>query len=84
MLHHSLTEFNIWHLAYLPSYLTCRRLLSQNECCWHCINEITGSGRNTWRFGNTVVSGTIGVGNLSLSALLARLKAFQLSWSADL
>jgi len=44
----------------------------------------TGSGRNTWRFGNTAVSGTVGVGNLSLSALLARLKAFQLSWSAGL
>jgi hypothetical protein len=28
------------------------------------------------------VSGTIGVGKLSLSALLARLKAFQLPWSA--
>jgi hypothetical protein len=42
------------------------------------------SGRNTWRFDNTVVSGTIGVGNLSFSALLARLKAFQLPWSAGL
>jgi len=42
----------------------------------------TGSGRNTWRFGNTVVSGTVGVGNLSLSALLAKLKTFQLPWSA--
>jgi len=30
------------------------------------------------------VSGTLGVGNLSLSALLARLKAFQLPWSAGL
>ena len=28
------------------------------------------------------MSGTVGVGNLSLSALLARLKAFQLPWSA--
>ena len=44
----------------------------------------TGSGRNTLRFGNTVVSGIFGVGNLSLSALLARLKAFQLPWSAGL
>jgi hypothetical protein len=34
------------------------------------------------RFGNTAVSGTVGVGNLSLSALLARLEAFQLPWSA--
>jgi len=42
------------------------------------------SGRNTWRFGNTAVSGTVGVGNLSFSALLARLKAFQLPWSAGL
>jgi len=33
-----------------------------------------GSGRNTGRFGNTTVSGTVGVGNLSLSVLLARLK----------
>jgi hypothetical protein len=30
------------------------------------------------------VSGTIGVGYLSLSALLSRLKAFQLPWSAGL
>jgi len=44
----------------------------------------TGSGRNTWRFCKTVVSGTVGVRNLSLSAFLARLKAFQLPWSADL
>jgi len=35
-------------------------------------------------FCKTVVSGTVGVGNLSLSALLARLKAFQLPWSAGL
>jgi len=42
------------------------------------------AGRNTWRFGNTAVNGTFGVGNLSLSALLARLKAFQLPWSAGL
>jgi len=44
----------------------------------------TGSGRNTWRFCKTVLSGTVGVGNLSLSALLARLKAFQLPWSVGL
>ena len=44
----------------------------------------TGSGRNTRQFGNTAVSGTVGVGNLSLSALLARLKAFQLPRSAGL
>ena len=47
-------------------------------------NGFTGSGRNTWRFCKTVVNGTVGVGNLSLSALLARLKAFQLPWSAGL
>jgi len=44
----------------------------------------TGFGRNIWRNGNTVVSGIIGVGSLSLSALLARLKALQLPWSAGL
>jgi hypothetical protein len=44
----------------------------------------TGSGRNTWWFGNTTVSGIVGVGNLSLSVLLARLKEFQLPWSAGL
>jgi len=44
----------------------------------------TGSGRNIWRFYKTAVSGTVGVGNLSFSALLARLKAFQLPWSAGL
>jgi hypothetical protein len=44
----------------------------------------TGSIRNTWRFGSTALSEIIGVGNLSLSALLARLKAFQLPWSASL
>jgi len=32
----------------------------------------------------TAVSGTVGGGNLSLGALLARLKAFQLPWSAGL
>jgi len=32
----------------------------------------------------TVVSGTVGVGNLSLSALLAKLKALHLPWSAGL
>ena len=50
----------------------------------HCIiNYDTGSGRNTWWFGNTNVSGTVGMGNLSLSALLAR-QAFHLPWSAGL
>ena len=44
----------------------------------------TGSGRNTWRFGNTAMSGNVGVENLSLSTLLARLKAFQLPWSFGL
>jgi len=42
------------------------------------------SGRNNRRFCKTFVSGTVGVGNLSLSTLLARLKVFQLSWSAGL
>jgi hypothetical protein len=44
----------------------------------------TGSGRKTWRFDKTAGSGTVCVGNLSLSALLARIKAFQLTWSAGL
>ena len=35
-------------------------------------------------FEKKVVSGTFGVGNLSLSVLLVRLKAFQLPWSAGL
>jgi len=48
------------------------------------VHTCTGSGRNTWRFCKTVVSGTVGVGNLSLSALLARLRAIQLPWSAGL
>jgi hypothetical protein len=48
------------------------------------ITNTTGSSRNTWWFDNTDVSGTIGVGNLSLSALLARLKALQLPWSTGL
>jgi len=46
----------------------------------------TGSGRNTWRFGNTAVSGTVGVGNLSLSALLAKLKSISVAmerWSVE-
>ena len=38
----------------------------------------TGFGRNTWQLGKTAVSGIVGVGDLSLSALLARPKAFQL------
>ena len=38
------------------------------------VTNYTGSCRNTWRFCNTALSG-IDVGNLSLSALLARLKA---------
>ena len=44
----------------------------------------TGSGRNTWQFVNTVVNGIFGVGNLSLSGVLARFKAFQWPWSAGL
>jgi hypothetical protein len=35
-------------------------------------------------FAKTVVNGTIGVGNLSLSTLLVRLKAFELPWNAGL
>jgi len=49
----------------------------------HNCNYI-GSVRNTWWFCKTVVSGIVGVGNLSLSALLVRLKAFQLPWSNGL
>jgi hypothetical protein len=41
----------------------------------------TGSGRNTWRFCKTVESGTVGVEYLSLSSLLARLKAFSCHWA---
>ena len=44
----------------------------------------TGYGTNTSRFCKTVVSGTVGMGNLSLSALLVIIKAFQLPWSAGL
>jgi hypothetical protein len=44
----------------------------------------TGSGRKPWLFCKTVVSGTVGVGNLSLSTLLVKLKAFQLPWSTSL
>ena len=50
---------------------------------WYLLNS-TGSCGNTWWFGNTTVSGIVGVRNLSLSALLVRLKAFQLPWSAGL
>jgi len=46
--------------------------------------DYTRSDRNPWRFGNTAVSGTTGMGNSSLSALLARLEAFHLPWSAGL
>jgi len=57
--------------------------MKRAEKLWNFYNY-TGSGRNIWRFGNTAVSGIVGVGNLSLSALLARLKAFQLPWSNGL
>jgi len=59
------------------------RLDTEDKRMW---NEYTctGSGKNTWRFCRTVVSGTVGVGNLSFSPLLARLKAFKLPWSAGL
>jgi hypothetical protein len=50
---------------------------------WYLLNS-TGSGRNTWWFGNATVSGIVGMGNLSSSALLSRLKEFQLPWSAGL
>jgi hypothetical protein len=49
-----------------------------------CKRRHIGSGRNTWRFCNKAVNGTVGVGNLSFSALLAISKAFQLPWSAGL
>jgi len=32
-------------LIYLPSYITCRKLLSRNERSWHCISKIT----SVWR-----------------------------------
>jgi hypothetical protein len=35
------------------------------------VGPYTGSGRNTRRFGNLAASATVGVWNLSLSALLA-------------
>jgi len=41
--------------------------------CAQVFTLYTGSGRNTWRFGKTVLSGTVGVGKLSLSVLLAKL-----------
>ena len=59
------------------SYANANMFSLTDTCC-------TELGRNTWRFGNTAVSGIVGLGNLSLSALLARLKAFQLPWSAGL
>jgi len=65
-------------LKYVCLVLFCPLLLTSSR------HWSTGSGRNTWWFGNTAVSGIFGVGNLSLSALLARLKAFQLPRSAGL
>jgi len=64
-----------WKLCNVCHHILCGRAV---------VSLKTEVGRNTWRFGNTAVSGTAGVGNLSLSALLARLKAFQLPWSASL
>ena len=60
--------------------------LNLTMCSWKGKESIhgIGSGRNTWRFCNTAVSGIVGMGNLSLSALLARLKAFQLPWNNGL
>jgi hypothetical protein len=55
------------------------KVVLRHRCYWY-----TGSGRNTRWFGKTVVSGTVGMGNLYLSALLARLKAFHLPWSTGL
>jgi len=68
----------------LKKYRVCIIFISY--CTWQDQSKQldTGFGRNTWRFGNTAVSGIAGVGNLSLSALLARLKASQLPWSAGL
>jgi hypothetical protein len=77
---------NINKLCNVASYwiYECNGILLGARQILH-ISRITvnyiGSGRNTLRFCKTVVSGTVGLGNLSLSVLLARLKAFQLPWS---
>jgi hypothetical protein len=70
-------------MAFGVSGICCREIHSFNNLSAKWTNY-TVSSTNTWRFGNTAVSGTVGMGNLSLSILLARIKAFQLSWSAGL
>jgi len=70
----------------LTIFLMVKSTLKYKLSIFHLLNSLSciGSSRNTRQFGNIAVSGTVGVGNLSLSALLARLKAFQLPWSAGL
>jgi len=48
------------------------------------VSLTTEFDRNILRFYRTAVSGTVSVGDLSLSALLERLKASQLPWRAGL
>ena len=76
LLYCMLIQEAVWNKVPISLFLLIKKILLRK------IN--TGSGRNTWRFGNAAVSGTVGVGNLSLRALLAKLKAFQLPWSAGL
>ena len=56
----------------VTSEMTKKSYRIQGKCCIQGQTEIPDD------FGNTAVSGIVGVGNLSLGALLARLKAFQL------
>jgi len=94
LLWHGSMFFCLWHLSSCFACIGNSPLTQLYHQQFHGTNsdgaaaytliQNTGSGRNTWRFGNTAVSGIFGVGNFSLSALLARLKAFQLPWIADL
>ena len=72
----------IWLVFTVEIRIKCCVYRLQRRCA--TVKWCRGSGRNTWRFCRTALSGTFGVGNLSRSALLARLKAFQLPWSAGL
>jgi hypothetical protein len=73
-------------------YLHIIHLLKSSTCFEHCLTHlqevyvviIQGPAEIPDDFAPQTVSGTVGVANLSLSALLARLKAFQLPWSAGL
>lgn len=53
-----------------------RRKNNSFEYIKYLISISTGSVKSTWQFCKAVVSGTLGMGNLSLSVLLAKLKAF--------